>query len=350
MVDWQRALGGVRDGVTGVGPGDPMEWLPLDLVTRVHPLTLSMRRRFDGSEPSREMSRTGQWVDVPRDQLLAEVRRYGGYLAFDDRTFAIESARIHCLELRPDTLSHPILTKADIETRLGAPSAVTITGTARILRYYYAEMSLTLHWHPEGRLDRITIGSTEPLQRRLTRVSVLQNWLLTADCLKDGEPALDAPRSTKIEFRRLTALLRAFGLGSAKAFSEGLFVQQPLERYALSLAALRNTSTFLDYRDSPGVIEDELRHLFWRLLHYRRVAIQLGEAARYEEAGPPGSLAVIKLTRESNRHVAGAMVDIDDLLLEMISPSDDTFSEAELISRWDYVPDNELHEALCDEW
>jgi hypothetical protein len=61
-------------------------------------------------------------------------------------------------------------------------------------------------------------------------------------------------------------------------------------------------------------------------------------------------MTVIAMTGEVNRHVAGAIADIDDVLLEMISPTDAVFPEAELISRRGYVTDHELYRAISDEW
>ena len=115
MATWREALGGTQDGVTGGNPGDPMEWLPLELATRVWPLTPSLRRKPHFWDPLHELSRTGEWTDVPRERLLDEVRRYGGYLTFGDRTFVISKQRVLHLELTREALLRPFLTEADIE-------------------------------------------------------------------------------------------------------------------------------------------------------------------------------------------------------------------------------------------
>ena len=342
MSDWIHAIGGVTAGVTGVGPGDPMEWLPLELATRIFPLTVTTRRNFEYRDPAYDISTTGERVSVPREQLLDEVRRYGGYITFGDRTYAIANAHVHALTLQPEALSRPFLAESDIDARLGLPSSVN--GTSYVRRY--AEWNLTVAWHAtEDRLINVTLGSDQHLLPVVTRVAVLKSWLCAVEFLKDGQLVLDGLRSTMIRHRRLTALLGAFELGAPKEFSRGEFLEPPLERYPLSVAAVRETPYSRGYVDAH-----ELKHLFWRLLGYRRAASRLWSVASYDEASSPGALTVIRMTNEVNRHVAGALEHVDDVLLEMISPEDRVFSEAELVSRWGYVTDAELRKALADEW
>lgn len=331
-------------GVTGLLPGNPMKWLPLELATSVFPLTPSMRRRFDYGDPTHDISRTGERIDVPKGQLIEELRRYGGHITFGDRTYVVQDARIHALILRPEALSRPFLAESDIEARLGPPSSVIGANTSSTVRHY-ADSGLTVAWRVhENRLGDVTVGSRERLLPPITRVAVLRNWLSTVDRLKDGLLVGDGLRSTMIRHRRLHALLEAFELGSPAEFSKGAFLKRPFERYPLSVAALRGTPY------SPYFDEHDLRHLFWRLLSYRRAATRLWTAASYDEAGASGALTVIRVTSDVNRHLAGALTDIDDMLLEMISPTDRIFSEAELITRFGYVDDSDLYEALADEW
>jgi hypothetical protein len=203
-----------------------------------------MRRKYQYSDPLHELSRTGQWVDVPRRQLFDELRRYGGYITFGDRMFAIAGACVHSIQLRPEALSHPFRTEADIEARLGPPSSVSGAAAVRVHRAY-AEMGLTLTWQTvENRLDHVTVGPHEHLPQLLTRVEVLQNWLRTVDELQDGQLRRDAAHSTTIRYKRVTALLGAFGLGSPKEFSSGHFLREPLELYPLSVAAVQRSNSF----------------------------------------------------------------------------------------------------------
>ena len=160
------------------------------------------------------------------------------------------------------------------------------------------------------------------------------------------------PYSTVILHKRLLALLNAFGLGSPKQFARGEFVKAPFEGYSLAMAELRKKvhSGNESFLNVDGFVEHELRHLFAQLLRHRTFATRLLGAVSYDEAGTPSAGAVVRMTHEANLRVVGALLDIDDLLLELISPTDEIFDEADVIARHGHIDDHTLTQAFADEW
>jgi hypothetical protein len=351
MIDWQPLLEGRTDGrgiaVGGVRVGDSLDALPVE-GTQLHPQAPSERRGtrdgqvFDITEDER-------WVPVPRDVLLAELRQYGGHAYAGQVTYVVADGRIRNIWVRGTALRHlPFGVEAGIERWFGPASG--IERTLGWVIYHYPERHLSVGWHGrENRLEHIALGPVDWVPPTFGAKEVLREWLEAAYSGLDPEwkEPEDRGSSQWVQHARVTALLRAFALGSPEDFAEGRFLEEkPLSAYPRATEALER---FL--KDAPGRDRsDTLSRLFWWLLTYRLKAEHLLKLnSGWLSASSPGIVTALRVTGRANDGVVTALAEVDALLEELITPDGKRVTERELLKHWGW-PEVDLDQLRMDEF
>jgi hypothetical protein len=346
MIDWQPLLDGRVKGfdapVGGARVGDGVDALPFEELTQVRP-RISQREGEDV-----DLGGDGQRGAVTRESPLSELRKSGGHAYAGPVTYEVAKGQIRKIWVRGGVLSTlPFKAEADIERLLGPSSGVE--RTLGWVVYHYPERGLSVGWHAkEGRIEHVSFGPVDWVPPIFGAKEVLQEWLLAA---KSGlEPEWQEPQernsSQWARHARVTALLRAFELGTPKDFKEGRFLQdKPLSAYPHAMEALQEVPEGLRGREAP----DALGRLFWWLLVYRTEAEGLLKLnSGWLAAGHPGILAALRMTGDANDGVAAALEDVDALLVELIDPTGKQVTEREMIERWDW-PQVDLDDLLRSE-
>jgi hypothetical protein len=358
IIDWQALLDGHANGfdvtVNGARIGDSIEAIPLDRITSIDPRTPHVRHWSESSETGRSEFRVfditddGQEVEVPRETLLAELRQHGGRAYLERVTYELADGRIRKIWIRGIPLeSLTFAVEADIERVLGP--AIGIEREFGCAVRHFPERGLSVAWHvKEGRVEHVGLGPVEWTPPIFSASDVLHEWFAAASCklAPEWEEPQDRASSRWVRYARVTALLRAFELGSPRTFAEGQFLEgHPISAYPLAAEALQKAGNRL----GGGVIQDRdvLCRLFWWLLVYRIEAERLlGINSGWLVAGEPGILAALDVTGRTNDGVAAALAEVDALLAEMIAPGGKQIREREMIERWGWpeVDLNELEE------
>jgi hypothetical protein len=356
MVDWRSLVDGRTDGLStavhGLRVGDAVHAVLLDRATSIEPAKPSSPSRSWGSAGVFEVDAEGRSVLVPRETLIAELRQYGGRVWVDRVSYQVSSGRIEGIRVRGTALGGLHLGKdEDIERTLG-PS-IGVERTLGWIVHHFPERSLSVAWDTrEGCIEHVALGPVDWRPPVFGAADVLREWVAAsgAGLAPAWEEPADRSSSTWVRYGRVTALLRAFHLGSPKAFSEGEFLEgRPLSAYPLAAAALETGPWQREGDRGLATYPDALGRLFWWLLHYRTTAQKLLDVnAGWLVAGHPGILTAIDVTKEANEGVAEAIADVEVLLHEMIAPGGEHVPEREMIARWGW-PEVDLEDLLSSE-
>jgi hypothetical protein len=350
MIDWQPLLEGRTNGsgiaVGGVRVGDSLDALPREN-TQLNPQSPSEQRGSRNGEVF-DITEDDRWVPVPRDVLLAELRQYGGHVYAGQVTYVVADGRIRQIWVRGTVLCHlPFATEADIEHWLGPASGIERTH-GWIIRHY-PERHLSVAWHDkENRLQHVALGPVDWVPPTFGAKEVLREWLAAGySGLAPGwkEPE-DRASSQWVQHARVTALLRAFALGSPEDFAEGRFLEEkPLSAYPRATEALGWYLKESPGRDRP----DTLSRLFSWLLTYRLKAEHLLSLnSGWLSASSPGIVTALRVTGRANAGVEAALAEVNALIEELIAPEGKRVTERELIERWGW-PEVDLDQLRIEE-
>lgn len=353
-VDWQALVDGHVTGfalaVHGARIGDGIDAIPFDRATAIEPRTQAMGRRYTDSGIFNIID-DGQDVAAVRERLFAELRQHGGCVFVDFVNYEVDDARIRKIWIRGKPLeSVPFAVEADIERMLGPASG--IEREHGWVAHHFPERGLSVAWNASGdRVAHVTLGPVEWTPPVFGARDVLHEWVAAACCKREPgwEEPQDRASSQWVRHARVTALLRAFELGSPQTFAEGKFLEgRPVAGYPRAAEVLR--TIWMDGDRGVNHSPDVLSWFFAWLLRYRTEAERL---PRFEsgllEAGHPGLLAGIRVTRRATEGVMTALAEIDALLTEMIAPGGEQITEREMIERWgwpevdlDYLEQEEM--------
>lgn len=351
MIDWKPLLEGRTDGlgiaVGGARVGDSLDALPLESITQLAPQSPSEQRGSRNGEVF-DITEDERWIPVPRDVLLAELRQYGGYAYAGEVTYVVADGRIRQIWVRGPALRQlPFKTESDIQFLLGRGSGRERTHGWVI--HHHPERNLSVAWHEkEGRIQHVALGPVEWVSPTFGAKEVLREWLVAA--YRGLDPEWKEPENREssqwVHHARVTALLRAFELGSPEDFSDGRFLEgRPLSAYPRAVEALGRFRQDVRGRDR----RDTLSRLFWWLLRYRMQAEHLLRInSGWLEASSPGIVTAIRVTGQANDGVVTALAEVDALLEELLAPEGKRVTERELIERWGW-PEVDLDQLLMDE-
>ncbi len=168
------------------------------------------------------------------------------------------------------------------------------------------------------------------------RTTVLREWLAAAPLLApEWKEPVERETVRWVRRARVLALLEAFQLGTPDAFENGQFLAGAVrERYAKTSALMEKHEG--RHRAASSMVPPRL---FWWLLGYRREAERL--LTFHDgllEAGIDGVFQGVAVTLAATEQARGSVAEIDELLLEMISP-DDRKLRGDAIEGW---PDADL--------
>jgi hypothetical protein len=300
MIDWQLLLEGKADGhslpVNGARVGDPAASIQADRV------------------------QSHEWD--PR-------------VFVDQVCYVLADGRVQRIFIRGTPLEGlPFSSEKDIERTLGPSSGIERKLGWAI--HHFPGRGISVGWHlKENRIEHVALGPVEWVRPTFGSKEVLTEWLAASRLAfsKDWKEPQERTGSAWVRFARITALLRAFDLGTPNSFREGLFLGgKLLEAYPRSAAAIEQ---YWGRFGSIGTRPDALQRLFYWLLVYRSTAEDLLQInSGWLEASHPGLMTAIMLTSEANKGVAVAMGEVEGLLRELISPVDRQISESEMVSRW----------------
>jgi len=131
---------------------------------------------------------------------------------------------------------------------------------------------------------------------------------------------------------RLTALLRAFELGTPEDFERGEFLDERAPtQYPRTMTAVRmGPEAFDAFQSGTG-----LQRFFWWLLRYRAQAERLlGTTSGILESSVSGMAEALMVMIRSNEGVEASLAEVDAVLLELMDPSGRQVPERELVERW----------------
>ena len=193
-------------------------------------------------------------------------------------------------------------------------------------------------------------------QRKYSALDLLRQYLelrrYTPDHRNWNEQALEQNPPRLIRLQRLKALFHAFGIAfDPPSFQEGGFIDSEAPIYEAFLERAR--LWFLKERSEgrlPVMIKataSYLRPVFEMLLKYR---IMLDEPLSFNdgilEASDLYWFGILKID-EMNGLIRKRLAIIDDLLVELISPTRQTFTRKQLVNEHGY-PDVDLDEIDLD--
>jgi hypothetical protein len=340
-IDWQGLFRDPASApVEGVRLGDAVETLPFARFTAVEPRADGVHRVWRGGEAF-DVADDGSERAVTRAQLDEELRRDGGSAWIEQIGFDVADGRVRKIWVRGDgaLAGAPFAAEGDIARLLGKP-----TGIERILGWrvhHYAERGLSVGWDPKrARVEHVALGPVDWTPRRLGRADVLYTWLDAALMLPSWDEPADRASSAWVRWARVNALLRAFELGTPSSFESGAFLDgHKIERYPRVAEVIASVA-------EPSLPARPVWMFRW-LLHYRTMTERILRSG-WVEAGDRALLAAIDLTDGANRALGAALEPIEALLVELISPDERAFDEAELVARFGW-PDVDLQSIVDDE-
>jgi hypothetical protein len=330
MSDWREKLR-VRIGAAV----DSIDW---SSATYLSPLALDTRR-IQGSDQTWTRRADGSRVEVPREQLLSELRELGGRAQLGELGVQVRDARVARLWLRGEEVKlAPWRSERDLQA-LGKPIGVERRNGERTHHFPAEQLSVVCNARTLAVVS-VVLGPVEWTPPVFRARDVLEEWLALPRPERQAESAWR--ESVAVRRNRALALLRAFQLGTLESFAEGTFLREKrIEDLPRVARAFREAEFELD---QPG-----LPHFFSRLLRYRKQAEELLEFnAHILEAAPGGFALSIFETGVANREIARALERIDTLLCELISPGDRAFTFDEMVERFAW-PDVDLDQMLDDE-
>jgi len=339
-MDWDSLLQGKTDGskwpFKGVRVGDDMTALMLDQVRLIEPMTPNVRRGQSSSLGICDIAEDGLWSPVPRDQLVNELRQYGGRVFAEQASYLISDGKIRKLWIRGAPLSGlPFKREKDIEQVLGPALGSELSfGT---VAYHYPRRHLSVCWDTkEDRIEYVAVGSVDWVPPVFSANDVLVEYLagMTAGIGPEWVEPPETGSSEWIRYKRLRALLDAFGLGDPISFSEAEFLEgKTLDSFPKCCEAIRETMGNRISHDSGATLSS----LFGMLLSYR---IQAEELLHFNfgwlEVSSQDILTAIRITEHANKDLTVALSSIEALLIEMIDRDGRQFSKKEMIAQWDW--------------